>query len=134
MKKFEFKKPFEEVEIAGKVYRIEFSDDKVREYQEGLHSLGTDIQEFLNVDKTKLTKEEREKYYFEEGKQLIRNVVDMLLGEGSFDELYEKSGRSIINMYDLVWFLAEIIKERNKQNREEKRQQYVKPKRHVNQK
>lgn len=133
MRKFEFKKPFEEVEIAGKVYRIEFSDDKVREYQEGFHSLGTDIQELLNVDETKLTKEEREKH-FEKGKQLIRNAVDMLLGEGSFDELYEKSGRSIFNMYDLVWFLAEVVKERSKQNREEKRQQYVKPKRHVNQK
>ena len=133
MRKFEFKKPFEEVEIAGKVYRIEFSDDKVREYQEGFHYLGTDIQELLNVDETKLTKEEREKH-FEKGKQLIRNTIDMLLGEGSFDELYEKSGRSIVNMYDLVWFLAEVVNERNKQNREEKRQQYVKPKRRVNQK
>jgi len=133
MRKFEFKKPFEEVEIAGKVYRIEFSDDKIREYQEGFHSLGTDVQELLDVDETKLTKEEREKY-FEKAKHLIRNVIDMLLGEGSFEELYEKSGRSIVNMYDLVWFLAEVVNERNAQNKEEKRQQYVKPKRRVNQK
>jgi|SRR5690606_3024239 len=133
MRKFEFKKTFEEVEIAGKVYRIEFSDDKIREYQEKFHSLEADVQELLNVEETKLTKEEREDR-FEKGKQLVRNVIDMLLGEGSFDELYEKSGRSIINMYDLVEFLAEIVNERSAQNREEKRQQYVKPKRRVNQK
>lgn len=133
MRKFEFKKTFEEVEIAGKVYRIEFSDDKIREYQEKFHSLEADVQELLNVDETKLTKEEREKY-FEKAKHLISNVIDMLLGEGSFDELYEKSGRSIINMYDLVEFLAEIVNERSEQNRVEKRQQYVKPKRRVNQK
>lgn len=133
MRKFEFKKTFEEVEIAGKVYRIEFSDDKIREYQEKFHSLEADVQELLNVDETKLTKEEREKQ-FEKVKQLVRNVIDMLLGGGSFDELYEKSGRSIINMYDLVEFLAEIVNERSAQNREEKRQQYVKPKRRVNQK
>lgn len=133
MRKFEFKKTFEEVEIAGKVYRIEFNDDKIREYQEKFHSLGADVQELLNVDEMKLTKEEREKR-FEKGKQLVCSVIDMLLGEGSFDELYEKSGRSIINMYDLVEFLAEIVNERSAQNREEKRQQYVKPKRRVNQK
>lgn len=133
MRKFEFKKTFEEVEIAGKVYRIEFSDDKIREYQEKFHSLEADVQELLNVDETKLTKEEREKR-FEKVKQLVRNVIDMLLGEGSFDELYEKSGRSIANMYDLVWYLAGIVNERNARNKEEKRQQYVKPKRHVNRK
>jgi|GEM_PF-1674604 len=133
MRKFEFKKTFEEVEIAGKVYRIEFNDDKIREYQERLHSLRADAQELLNVDETKFTKEDREKH-FEKEKQLICSVIDMLLGDGSFDELYEKSGRSIINMYDLVEFLAEIVNERSAQNMEEKRQQYVKPKRRVNQK
>lgn len=133
MRKFEFKKTFEEVEIAGKVYRIELNDDKIREYQEEIYSLEVDIQELLNVDETKLTKEEREKR-FEKEKQLACRVLDMLLGEGSFDELYEKSGRSIINMYNLVEFLAEIVNERSAQNREERRRQYVKPKRRVDQK
>ena len=133
MRKFEFKKTFEEVEIAGKVYKIEFNDDKIREYQERFPSLEADIQDLMGVDEMKLEKEEREKH-FEKGKQLIRSVIDMLLGEGSFDELYEKSGRSIINMYDLVEFLAGIVGERSVRNREEKRRQYVKPKRRVNQK
>jgi acetyl-CoA carboxylase carboxyltransferase component len=133
MRKFEFKKTFEEVEIAGKVYKIEFNDDKIREYQEKFLSFEADVQEFLNVDETKLTKEERWEH-FEKGKQLARNVIDTLLGEGSFDELYEKSGRSIANMYDLIWYLAGIVNERNARNKEEKRQQYVKPKRHVNRK
>jgi acetyl-CoA carboxylase carboxyltransferase component len=133
MRKFEFKKTYEEVEIAGKVYKIEFNDDKIREYQEKFLSFEADVQEFLNVDETKLTKEERWEH-FEKGKQLARNVIDTLLGEGSFDELYEKSGRSIANMYDLIWYLAGIVNERNARNKEEKRQQYVKPKRHVNRK
>lgn len=133
MRKFEFKKTYEEVEIAGKVYKIEFNDDKLREYQEKFLSFEADVHEFLNVDETKLTKEERWEH-FEKGKQLARNVIDTLLEEGSFDELYEKSGRSIANMYDLIWYLAGIVNERNARNREEKRQQYVKPKRHVNQK
>jgi hypothetical protein len=131
MRKFEFKKTYEEVDIAGKVYKIEFNDDKIREYQEKFFSFQTDAEEYLKVDETKLTKEERWEH-FEKGKQVARNVIDTLLGEGSFDELYEKSGRSIANMYDLIWYLAEIVQERNARNREEKRQQYVKPKRHVN--
>jgi hypothetical protein len=131
MRKFEFKKTYEEIEIAGKVYKIEFNDDKIREYQEKFFSFQTDAEEYLKVDETKLTKEERWEH-FEKGKQVARNVIDTLLGEGSFDELYEKSGRSIANMYDLIWYLAEIVQERNARNREEKRQQYVKPKRHVN--
>jgi hypothetical protein len=131
MRKFEFKKTYEEIEIAGKVYKIEFNDDKLREYQEKFFSFQTDAEEYLKVDETKLTKEELWEH-FEKGKQVARNVIDTLLGEGSFDELYEKSGRSIANMYDLIWYLAEIVQERNARNREEKRQQYVKPKRHVN--
>lgn len=133
MRKFVFNKTYEEIEIAGKVYRIEFNDDKLREYQEKFLSFEADVHDFLNVDETKLTKEERWEH-FEKGKQLARNVIDTLLGEGSFDELYEKSGRSIANMYDLIWYLAGIVNERNARNREEKRQQYVRPKRHVNKK
>lgn len=133
MRKFEFKKTYEEIEIAGKVYKIEFNDDKIWEYQGKFLSFEADAQEFLNVDETKLTKEEQWEH-FEKGKQLARNVIDTLIGEGSFDELYEKSGRSIANMYDLVWYLAGIVNERNARNKEEKRQQYVRPKRHVNRK
>lgn len=133
MRKFEFKKTYEEIEIAGKVYKIEFNDDKIREYQDKFLSFEADAQEFLNVDETKLTREEQWEH-FEKGKQLARNVIDTLIGEGSFDELYEKSGRSIANMYDLVWYLAGIVNERNARNKEEKRQQYVRPKRHVNRK
>ncbi|WP_153124680.1 hypothetical protein [Peribacillus tepidiphilus] len=131
MRKFEFKKTYEEVDIAGKVYRIEFNDDKLREYQEKFLSFQADVDEYVKIDETKLTKEEQWDH-FEKGKQLARNVIDTLFGEGSFDELYEKGGRSIENMYDLIWYLAEIVKERSGRNREEKRQQYVKRKNHVN--
>jgi hypothetical protein len=131
MRKFEFKKTYEEVDIAGKVYRIEFNDDKIREYQEKFLTFEADVEQYVKVDETKLTREEQWKH-FEKGKQLAKNLIDTILGEGSFDELYEKGGRSIENMYDLVWYLAEIVQERNARNRKEKRQQYVKPKRHLN--
>jgi hypothetical protein len=133
MRKFEFRKTYEEVEIAGKVYRVDFSDDKINEYQKKFFSFQADVEKFAKIDETKLTQEEQWKH-FEDVKALAKDVIETLLGEGTFDELYEAAGRSIMNIYDLIWYLADIVKERSARNREEKRKQYVKPKHHVKQK
>jgi hypothetical protein len=133
MRKFEFRKTYEEVEIAGKIYRVDFSDDKINEYQKKFFSFQADVEKFTKIDETKLTQEEQWKH-FEDVKALAKDVVETLLGEGTFNELYEAAGRSIMNIYDLIWYLADIVKERSARNREEKRKQYVKPKHHVKQK
>ena len=127
MRKFEFGKSYEEVEIAGKIYKIDFTDAKVKEYQFAIHDYYKEAQELRKVDVEKLTPEEQQEK-FVEAMELQRKVIDIILGEGAFDELYEKSGESSQNMVALVEFLAEVIGERVQKLKQKQKNKYVRPK------
>lgn len=131
MRKFEFGKSYEEVEIAGKIYKIDFTDAKVKEYQFAIHDYYKEAQELRKVDVEKLTPEEQQEK-FVEAMELQRKFIDIILGEGAFDELYEKSGESSQNMVALVEFLAEVIGERVQKLKEKQKNKYVRPKKNFN--
>ncbi|PFS55857.1 hypothetical protein [Bacillus thuringiensis] len=126
MKKFEFKKTYEEVEIAGKVFRIDLNDDKVFEYQESFNKYGKEMQEDSSSDIESFGKEEQ-KEFFHKQLQRIKEVIEIMLGKDSFEHIYEASGRSIINLAELVTYLSNLIGEKTVNIRDEKKKKYVKP-------
>lgn len=126
MKKFEFKKTYEEVEIAGKVFRIDLNDDKVFEYQESFNKYGKEMQEDSSSDIESFGKEEQ-KEFFDKQLQRIKEVIEIMLGKDSFEHIYEASGRSIINLAELVTYLSNLIGEKTVNIRDEKKKKYVKP-------
>ncbi|UOY92900.1 hypothetical protein MUG87_01780 [Ectobacillus sp. JY-23] len=125
MRKFEFAKAYEEVEIAGKTYRIDFSDDKVEQYQKGFKEFYAEAQKLETLDLEHLTDEEQ-KHVIDNQKDLVKRFANQLLGEDAFEELYEKAGRSMLNMFDLLAYIADIMKEKTEQSRIEKKSKYVK--------
>lgn len=126
MKKFEFKKTYEEVEIAGKVFRIDLNDDKVFEYQESFNKYGKEMQEDSGANIESFGKEEQ-KEFFDKQLQRIKEVIEIMLGKDSFEHIYEASGRSIINLAELVTYLSNLIGEKTVNIRDEKKKKYVKP-------
>jgi hypothetical protein len=126
-RKFEFKKTYEEIEVGNKTYKMEFNDEKMKEYQQEFTKVRDSYIKLLEVDETKMNEEEALKH-FEDIKSLAKKSLNVLLGEGSFDSIYEASGHSIINVYDFVWYLAEIVKERSVENNKSKRDKYLKNK------
>ncbi|PEV02209.1 hypothetical protein CN417_28780 [Bacillus thuringiensis] len=126
MKKFEFKKTYEEVEIAGKVFRIDLNDDKVFEYQESFNKYGKEMQEDSSSNIESFGKEEQ-KEFFDKQLQRIKEVIEIMLGKDSFEHIYEASGRSIINLAELVTYLSNLIGEKTVNIRDEKKKKYVKP-------
>ncbi|MBM7585850.1 hypothetical protein JOC86_002392 [Bacillus pakistanensis] len=127
MRKFEFQKAYEEIEIAGNVYRVDFSDAKIKEYQQEFFAFQDDIKKLESVDETKLSEEDQWKH-FEELKTLVKKIINTVLGEDSFEPLYKAAGKSVMNMLDLVWHLAEIVNDRKTRNLEDKKSKYVKGK------
>ncbi|MFC5773689.1 hypothetical protein [Ectobacillus antri] len=125
MRKFEFAKAYEEVEIAGKTYRIDFADDKVEQYQKGFKDFYAEAQKLEVLDVEHLTDEEQ-KHVIDNQKDLVKRFTNQLLGEDAFEELYEKAGRSMLNMFDLLAYIADIMKEKTEQSRIEKKSKYVK--------
>lgn len=125
MKEFQFKKSFEEIKVNGRIYAIDLADEKLKEYQKVFVKFQEDAQLIEEESKTAKTPEEQDKF-FEKSKQVLTEVVDTLIGEGSFIQLYNESGRSIMNMLELAGFLVNVIGEKTKNVRENAVNRYVK--------
>jgi hypothetical protein len=125
MRKFEFGKAYEEIEINGKPYQIDFSDDKLKQYQDMFYKFYQEAQEIEQADIEKMTPEEQNAL-LEKQRQNMKTVTETMLGEGTFDELFELAGRSTWNYMKLIEFLAETIEQRFNEIKEERRKKYVK--------
>jgi len=125
MRKFEFGKAYEEIEINGKQYRVDFSDDKLKQYQDMFYKFYQEAQEIEQADIEKMTPEEQTAL-LDKQRQNMKTVTETMLGEGTFNELFELAGRSTWNYMKLIEFLAETIEQRFNEIKEERRKKYVK--------
>lgn len=127
MKTFQFKNSFEEIKINERVYKVDLSDDKVRSYQAQFVGLNEKIKELQSKDTTDMSLEEQNDY-FNQSKEITKEVIESVLGKDSFDPIYEESGRSLFNMLDLLTFLSDLIGEKTKDRYENKVDKYIKNK------
>jgi hypothetical protein len=125
MKSFDFKKSYEELKIDGEIYKIDLSDDKVKEYQRAFVDFQVKSQELQIASDKAITPELKEEF-MDKSKALVGETIDLLLGGQSFNKLYESSGRSLINMIDLVLFLTEIIQSKTEELKSSTLEKYIK--------
>lgn len=122
MKSFDFKKSYEDIKINDREYRIDLSDDKVKEYRKAFVEF-YDQSIIINQENEK---EKDEDKMLERTKEIVGKAIDTILGEGSFSILYIESGKSLINMVDLVSFLTEIIKDKTEEFQAKHADKYLK--------
>lgn len=124
--KFEFEKTYKEVEVAGKVYQVEFNDDAINKYQKSFKNFEKKTKEVKDLipDYEKATDEEIDNVMNKQ-KELVKHVVETFLGENSFDELYVKSGKSIGNLMSLVDYLNNLYIEEAKEKAEKAQAKYL---------
>lgn len=128
IKKFNFKKSYEEVEIAGEVYQIEFNDDKQKEYLRTIDRFHLESKRLHKIETKDMNTEEKEALYVEI-QELTKETLEMFIGEGTYETVYEQAGRSTDNMIDVVMFVADVLDERMKRKRQDMKKKYVtKPK------
>lgn len=127
MRKFTFDKSYEEIDLEGKIYKIDMSDKAIKEYQIAINKYHKEAQKLESVEISKLDFEEQKKVFIQ-ALELQKKFIETILGEGTFDELYEKSGQSSSNMIDLVVFLGEVVGERVKKLKEKQLNRYLKNK------
>lgn len=121
---FEFKKTYEEIDIADKTYKVDISDDKIIGYQESLEKFHKEVNKFKDVKTEDLTNKELKQLYADM-RGIMRGVVDELLEDGAYDELYTAAGGSLMNMIDLVEYLGEVIREHQKDKLEQRKNKYL---------
>jgi hypothetical protein len=120
-RKFEFKKAYEEVEIAGEKYKLSLKDDDRKKYSGQLEKFHEVVKEIESVDPKKIDFK-KSQVYEEKMKEMALETLDVVFGEGSGAKLYELSGEQTDELIPLVFLVAEILNER----REEKLQKYTK--------
>jgi hypothetical protein len=128
MRTFEFKKSYEEVEINSKVYKLDMSDDKIQEYQRLFIEFYKRTQEIEKEFPGDEFTVEQQQEFMNKSTELLKETVDALLGEGSFDVLYVESGKSLMNVTDLLVFITDVVKDRIETTKEDKASKYLKKK------
>lgn len=125
--KIQVQQAFEEVSIGEKEYRIDLSDKKLESYAEFFKKYQKEAEELAKIEIEKAD-EEQQAEYKEQSRQLIKGMVDFLLNEGAFDEVYEVAGRSTLVMFDIINQLMEVVNKRQNGLNEKAKEYYTKKK------
>lgn len=123
-KAFQFKKTYEEVEIAGETYQVDFSDESVNRYNKSFIEFYEETKRINAVDVSKLSVEKQSEM-FGEMQELVKGVVNELLGRGSYETLYDASGKSLMNMIEMIEYLSEVVGDKTQKIREGRKKKYL---------
>ncbi|MGG1339659.1 hypothetical protein ABE244_03530 [Bacillus toyonensis] len=124
--KFEFEKTYKEVDVAGEVYQVEFNDDALTRYQKAFKRFDKEFKEVTGsiADYETATDESIDKIAKKQ-RDLVKDIVETFLGDGTFDSLYEKAGRASANLLGLVHYLNELYFEETQKKADETRDKYL---------
>ncbi|KAA6457010.1 MULTISPECIES: hypothetical protein [Bacillus cereus group] len=123
---FNFEKTYKEVDVAGKLFKVEFNDDALNRYQKSLKRFKASTEELQNAatDYEKATDSEIDALS-ERQKEITKDVVDTFLGNGAFEELYDIAGRSVANLLSLVHYLNDLYAEETFKKTNESQSKYL---------
>lgn len=109
---FNFEKTYKEIDVAGKLYKVAFDDDSMLRYQVSFKEYESKVAEAQKIapDVMEATVEQL-KEMAEKQKDLMKTAIEIFLGEETFEELYEKAGRSSINLIGLIDYMMTLVKE-----------------------
>ncbi|MDC2867561.1 hypothetical protein [Bacillus sp. BP-3] len=124
--KFEFEKTYKEVDVAGELYKVEFNDEALTKYAKSFKTLEKDTKDVVESvkDIENATDEEIEELVLKQ-KEKTKYIVETFLGEGTFENLYEKAGRSSANLMGLINYLNEIYIDETNKKTDEARNKYL---------
>lgn len=125
MRKFSFEKTYEEIEMAGNVYRLKYDDESIIEYHKAFTEFYRDTQKLQEIDGSELEEKDLLEVYADIRK-VSKEILDSILGEGTYHELYEKSGRSTMAMVDAINFVSDVVGELLGDIKEQQKSEYTK--------
>lgn len=124
--KFEFEKTYKEIDVAGTVYQVEFNDEAITKYQKAFKRFDKEIKVVTDsISDYESATDEVIEEVAKKQKEVVKDIVETFLGDGSFDSLYEKAGKSSANLMGLVHYLNGIYVEEEKKKADETRNKYL---------
>ncbi|MDA1582109.1 hypothetical protein [Bacillus cereus group sp. TH228LC] len=124
--KFEFEKTYKEVDVAGKIYKVEFNDDALNRYQKSIKRFKSATEELQNsITDYENTTDEDIDTSTEKQKEITKDFIDTFLGEGAFEDLYDIAGRAVANLLSLVHYLNDLYVEEHLKKQSESQSKYL---------
>lgn len=121
--KIQLDKPMQEFEIGGKVYEVYYDDESLKKYEKQTKSFYEKVQKKLDLNKA--TEQQLEKYEKEQY-CLLKETLEVFFGKGSFDEIYQASGKSLINLTKVVTVLVQWLGDKTSFKNEDIKKYYTK--------
>ncbi|MDA1477266.1 hypothetical protein PJ311_18465 [Bacillus sp. CLL-7-23] len=125
--KINLDQPTQEFEIGGKTYTLYYDDEsmqnqltQMRKFYE--HAKKADEITFENMS------DEDQKKTQEESIQVVKQTIDTFFGEGSFVEIYETAGKSMLILFTVIEEIGKFIYSKTSGEHNEKRATYTKKK------
>lgn len=111
---FEFKKSYEEVNIAGETFKVSMKDSDRKRYGEQIAKVEGYVKEVEATKGKDITIAESQ-VLEDKAKAVVLESLDVFFGEGSGDKLYAMSDEQTEELLPLVWVVAELISERHEE-------------------
>lgn len=109
--KINLDKPEQVFEINGKDYIVSYDDDKLLKYREVMSKFSKEYERSKVNDADNLSIKEQAKIR-EHQESLIKELIESVFGEGKYAEIYESSGRSLINILEVVSVFANWMQDK----------------------
>ncbi|SPT98426.1 Uncharacterised protein [Lysinibacillus capsici] len=125
---FNFEKTYKEIDVSGDIHRVEFNDEALTRYQKAVKRFNQGIkeaQDALNNINIETDSDDEIQKVSDKQKDVVKDVVEVFLGEGTFEGLYEKAGKSVMNLMSLVDYLIDIYSSEMKSKTEDARKKYL---------
>src|SRR5690554_2845581 len=121
--KIELDKPVQEFEIGGKVYEVYYDDESLERYEKQAKRFYDKTRKKINLNSMK---ESSSKAYEKEMRELLKDTLETFFGEGSYQSIYEASGKSLINVAKVVQELVKWLQSKTAIKDNDIKQYYTK--------
>ena len=111
---FKFQDTVEIIAVGGKEFRLDLNDEKLREIQKTFRSFVIDHMEFAKEvqaleESGESVSEEKDQEMWDKAYEMTKVTLDTTIGEGTFEEVYEISGKSIAGVAEFVMYVSGIV-------------------------
>lgn len=106
--KIDVQKTYEEVDIAGTVYKVDLNDEKLKEYMKAFEEFREESEKLNKKDFHEMSEAEQ-KEATDKSNELMKKVSDLILGKGSFEKVYHDTGCSLMVMTHILVQLIEVV-------------------------